>query len=518
MKPTLLIVDDLEDNLLALDALLRRDDATVLKARSGRKALELLLVHEVALALVDVQMPEMDGFELAELMRGAERTRTIPLIFVTAGTHDQHRIFRGYEAGAVDFLYKPLDAHVLRSKVGVFLQLSMQRQQLNRQVEELKRAEQELREADRRKDEFMAMLSHELRNPLMPIRNSLYVLKRLLPADDPRMRRVQEVMERQTDHLSRLVDELLDMTRISRGKVQLHLEPADLCECVRRTVDDYRAVYAANGVGLHITMEAAPVWIRADVTRLAQLVGNLLGNAVKFTPRGGQVTLSVGRDGGHAVVGVTDTGVGIAPAMLSRIFEPFSQADRTLDRSRGGLGLGLALVKGVVELHGGTVTAHSEGVGLGARFTVRFPLDGTRVDGVAVPKVEQPREGQRHKILVIEDNKDSADSLRTALELMGHKAEIARDGMEGLARAEAFLPDVVLCDIGLPGVDGYEVARRLRQHPRLRLNALVAVTGYALPDDLQRAEEAGFTHHLAKPPSLDALDRLLSGVKSATAW
>ncbi|BDG05488.1 hybrid sensor histidine kinase/response regulator [Anaeromyxobacter oryzae] len=371
--PRILLVDDLEENLVALEALLAGEGAVLLRARSGREALELLLVQEVALALVDVQMPEMDGIELAELMRGAERTREVPIIFVTAGLHDQSRIFRGYETGAVDFLHKPLDARVLRSKVQVFLQLHRQKLLLAEQLRDLRKAEGELREAARRKDEFLGLLSHELRNPLAPIRNGLYILQRA-PAGSEQARRAQQVMERQVTHLSRLVNDLLDVTRITSGKVQLHRERLDLAESVRRTSDDHRASFAEAGIAFTAQAPREPVWVEADPTRLAQAVGNLLVNALKFTERGGHVALALERDGVAAVIRVTDDGVGISPELQARIFQPFTQADRTLDRSKGGLGLGLSLVKGMVELHGGTVAVESGGPGRGTTFTVRLPL------------------------------------------------------------------------------------------------------------------------------------------------
>ncbi|MGC4118668.1 MAG: ATP-binding protein [Myxococcales bacterium] len=260
---------------------------------------------------------------------------------------------------------------------------------------------------------------------------------------------------------------------------------------------------------------AEELFVFADRTRIFQAVGNLLANAGKFTPAGGRVLLSLERAGGRAVLRVRDTGVGINEEMLARIFLPFAQADRTLDRSRGGLGLGLSLVKGMVELHGGTVAAKSEGPGKGAEFAIELPLHGEGGAASALePRVEAlaGRQGKpRRRVLIVEDNRDAAESLREAVELMGHEVAVAHDGAEGLAAARAFSPDVVLCDVGLPGMSGYEVARRLRADRRLRrLPLLVAVTGYALPEDQQRAAEAGFMHHLAKPPSLDALERLLN--------
>lgn len=502
--PQILLVDDLPGNLVALKAVLQEQPATVLEARSGREALEILLVEEIALAIVDVQMPEMDGFELAELMRGTERTREVPIIFVTAGLHDQARVFRGYESGGVDFLHKPLDARVLRSKVGVFLQLARQRQLLAEQVRELERVDAELREADRRKDEFLGVLSHELRNPLAPIRNSIFILRRGDPAS-PEGQRAYRIIERQVDHLARIVDDLLDITRITTNKVQLRQEDLDLAETVRRITEDHRAGFVAAGIDLDVRLPAAPVWAYADPTRVAQAIGNLLSNAGKFTPAGGHVVVELTTVGPMAVLRVVDDGAGLAPELCDSVFERFRQADQTLDRSQGGLGLGLALVKGMIELHGGSVSAHSDGPGLGATFTIRLPLgrSGNAAAG-RDRRAARPRSVQR--IVLIEDNADSAASLQQVLELMGHEVHVARDGVAGIALVEASPPTVVLCDIGLPGMDGFEIARRLRAlHPAL---PLIALSGYAMPEDRRRAREAGFSHHLPKPLALEELQRL----------
>jgi signal transduction histidine kinase len=503
--PRILLVDDVPENLVALEAVLRRDDVVLLSARSGREALELLLVEPVVLAIVDVQMPDMDGFDLAELMRGAERTRQIPIIFVTAGPHDSRWVFRGYESGGVDFLHKPLDDRVLRSKVDVFLQLDRQARLLADQVQELRQAERQLRDADRRKDEFLGLLSHELRNPLGPIRNGLFVLGKADPGSD-QAKRARSVIERQVTHLTRIVDDLLDVTRISSGKVQLRLEPVELGEAVRRSAEDYRTSFLRAGLELVVTTSPEPVWSNADPTRVAQALGNLLANALKFTPSGGRVSVRLEPDGGDAVLVVQDTGMGIAPEIVDRVFEPFTQADRTLDRSRGGLGLGLTLVKGLMEAHGGSVTASSPGPGGGTTFAIRLP----RSDAPA-PKPSEPERngnGGARRVLLVEDNDDAAESLRDAIMLLGHEVHVGRTGLEGIALARAIKPDVVLCDIGLPGADGYEVARTLR---RLVPHALlIAMTGYGMPDDKQRAKEAGFAQHVTKPPRIADLERLLT--------
>jgi two-component system CheB/CheR fusion protein len=373
----------------------------------------------------------------------------------------------------------------------------------------LLQANEQLREADRHKNEFLSMLSHELRNPLAPIRNSLHVLGLAAPGSEA-ARRAQTIIERQTAHMTRVVDDLLDITRISRGKIQVQRRVLDFREVIRRTTEDQRSLFAESGVELNVALPGEILSVDGDGTRLAQAVGNLLHNAVKFTNRGGQVWVSLDREGDAAVLRVRDTGVGIGQDMLARLFEPFTQADNTLDRSRGGLGLGLALVKGLVALHGGEVGAHSDGLGTGTEFIVRLPLAAAICVETPAPRGVAAR--QRRRVLVIEDNLDAASSLCEVLELGEHEVAVAYNGPDGLARAREFRPDVILCDIGLPGMDGYAVARALRANASLKAVYLVALSGYALPEDLQRAEEAGFDQHLAKPPSLEKLEELLGSL------
>jgi len=383
---------------------------------------------------------------------------------------------------------------------------------INLDISRLKRAEDSrresearLREADRRKNDFLAMLSHELRNPLMPIRNSLYILDRVAPGGEE-ARRARIVIDRQVRHLSRLVDDLLDVVRITSGKINVQPERLDLGDVVRRAAEDHCAIFAGNGVELEVAIAASEFRLLADPARLAQVIGNLLQNAAKFTPRGGRVTLTLERDGGLAVLRVRDTGVGIAPEMLGRVFEPFTQADISLDRSRGGLGLGLALVKTLVTLHGGTVEGASGGLGCGATFTVRLPLEAMAAAKEAPGSVAPHA---RRRVLVIDDNADAADSMCELLELSGHEVAVAYGGPEGIERARDFKPEIVLSDIGLLGMDGFAVARALRRDEASRKVFLAALSGYALPEDIRKATEAGFDRHLAKPASVEALAAVL---------
>ncbi len=373
-------------------------------------------------------------------------------------------------------------------------------------ISERKRAEEALREADRRKDEFLAILSHELRNPLAPIRNSVYLLSRV-DAGSPQAARARQVIERQSIHLTRLVDDLLDVTRISRGKIELRPVRLDLREIVRKTADDVRSMFDQRSVELKVEHSAGPLWVNADPTRISQVIGNLLHNAMKFTPPNGEVVVTSRAAGDRAEVVVHDSGIGIDPAELEHMFEPFAQADRTLARSQGGLGLGLALVLGLVRQHGGDVTARSEGAGRGAEFRVTLPLAAADAATEAGEDAERARTPLR--ILLVEDNVDAAQSLAEILNLKGHDVSVARDGRTGIAVARELRPHVVLCDVGLPDISGYEVARTLRSDPGLNGTRLVAISGYAHPEDHDRGRRAGFDAHLAKPASLETLDELL---------
>jgi PAS domain S-box-containing protein len=382
---------------------------------------------------------------------------------------------------------------------------------LRNEMAERRRAEDALREADHQKNQFLAVLSHELRNPLAPIRNGLYILERA-PHESEQARRARAVIDRQVGHMTRLVDDLLDISRIAHGKVQLQRKPLDLDELAQRTVEDLRSIFDDSDVKLDVQGAGGKVWVNGDVTRLAQAIGNLLTNAAKFTPRRGTATVSLRAEQGEAILSVTNTGSGIAPEVLPHLFEPFAQADTSLDRSKGGLGLGLALVKGLVEMHGGSVRAASDGRA-GATFTIRLPL---HVESAASKApLAAGADGLRRRVLVIEDNVDAAETLRDALELGGHVVEVAYDGAKGIEKARAFEPDVVLCDIGLPGMDGYDVARTMRADAKLGGVGLIALSGYAQPDDVSKAKEAGFDAHLAKPPTIESVESNVAKVATA---
>jgi signal transduction histidine kinase/CheY-like chemotaxis protein len=370
-------------------------------------------------------------------------------------------------------------------------------------ITERKRAAEATKEASRRKDEFLAMLGHELRNPLAPIRNASYVLRQA--HSDPRSARATEVIDRQVGHLARIVDDLLQVSRIARGALPLQCETIDWRDTVRETSEDHRAGFEGRRLGLSVELPDDPVWVNGDRTRLAQVVGTLLENAQKFTDRGGRVAIRVVADARArlSILTITDTGIGMTPDVLARLFQPFEQGPQGSARTRGGIGMGLALVKGLVVLHGGEIHASSEGPGRGAQFRVRLPLVEAPTRRPSPPRATTT--GGLH-VLVIEDNHDTADSLRELLEMSGLSVQVAYDGASGVAAARAQQPQVVLCDIGLPGaMDGYEVARVMRADPGLGAVRLVALTGYGEQEDRRRARQAGFDVHVTKPADPQAL-------------
>ena len=384
-------------------------------------------------------------------------------------------------------------------------------------IDERKRTEEALHQASREKDNFLAMLAHELRNPLSPLRSAVHVLRRR-DSTDPHMQRVHEMIERQVGHMTRLLDDLLDVSRVARGKISLRTEVVDLAQLVRVTGEDYRAPLETAGLTFSITISDGPMWVLGDPTRLSQALGNLLHNAGKFTNPGDQilVTLTTAADGRTAVLRVRDTGIGIAPQSLNGIFETFSQADLKTERGHGGLGLGLALVKGLVELHDGTVTASSPGPGKGSAFTIQLPLQPAPAQlpplGTTAPAKPTPR-----RVLVIDDNRDVGESLRYLLESDGHDVTVTYTGPAGVEAARRLRPEVVLCDIGLPGnMDGFQVAHVMRDDPILRCTYLIALTGYVHDEGQRRARIAGFDTYLIKPVDPIVLDRVLASLSTAS--
>jgi signal transduction histidine kinase/DNA-binding response OmpR family regulator len=699
-RANILIVDDLPEKVLVLESILEDLGQNLIVARSGPEALREVLAREFAVILLDVNMPDMDGFETATLIRQRRRSAHTPIIFITAFADEIHAA-RGYSLGAVDYILSPVVPEMLRTKVKVFVDLHLMAQQIRRQADErvalareqaaraaaeennrraaflaeaskvlassldveatvrgllhltvpaladysaltlassdgragrtawarmepdgaiphlgsvdspdllapelnrvlaatlsagerhgpvlippsngsepeatTPRSERiaagpanllsllalpllargralgvlllgqgpsgrtftevdevlaeelagraaialdnaglyrDVQEADRRKNEFLSMLAHELRNPLAPIRNATQILRLRLP-DEPDLLAVRDIIDRQVEHLVRLVDDLLDISRITRGKIRLLLEPVDIASIVARALETSRPVIDERHHGLTVSLPQEPLRVHADLVRLAQVLSNLLNNAAKYTEDGGTITLTVREEDGEAVVRVRDTGMGIPAETLPHVFDLFVQAERSLDRSQGGLGVGLTLVRGLVEMHGGRVEAASDGPGRGSEFTVRLPaLDMARIARPSANGNSQfPVGGARRRVLLVDDNADGAESLAMLLRISGHEVHVSHDGPAALAVTESFRPDVVFLDIGLPGMDGYEVARRLRELPGINKLILVALTGYGREEDQRRAHEAGFDYHLVKPADPSALEALFA--------
>jgi signal transduction histidine kinase len=379
--------------------------------------------------------------------------------------------------------------------------------------EQLEQKVRELAEVDRRKDEFLAMLAHELRNPLAPILNAVHVMR--LQGNDQALREaMRDVVERQVRYMSRLVDDLLDVSRITRGKIQLRMEPVNLVSIIHRAVETTRPTFEARTHRLETALPTTPIRLLGDPIRLEQVLVNLLNNAAKYTEPGGEVALSAAIDGAETCVTVRDNGIGIAPSFLPRVFDLFTQADNSPARSYGGLGIGLTLVQSLVQIHGGTIEAHSDGLGLGSTFRLRLPLAMSAVPLPAPkrePQASESAPGPRRsrRVLIVDDNVPSADSLALIIKLWGHDARVANTGTEALETAAAYRPEITLLDIGLPGMDGYEVARHIRESTELSSIMLIAMTGYGRDEDRKRAREAGFDHHLVKPIDLDLLEQML---------
>ena len=570
-KVSILLVDDQPARLMSYEVILGALGQNLVRAASGAEALERLMKEEFAVVLLDVSMPEMDGFETAALIHEHPRFERTPIVFVTGYQITDFDRLRGYELGAVDYVFVPVVPEILRSKVSVFVELHQQRrelQALNRRLEaanaelaianstleaektrelqalnrtleqanaelahanatleaeviERSRLEEAMRATDRRKDEFLMMLAHELRNPLAPIVSALEIM-RMKTLDDPQLVWCREVMERQTQHLTRLVEDLLDVSRITQGQIPLQKSPVEIATVIDRALEVVRPLIDASRHRLTVERPGHPIRVEGDATRLAQAIGNLLSNAAKYTEDGGQIRVLVEESktqGGppEVIIRVRDTGVGIAPEMLPRVFELFTQGQHTLDRAQGGLGIGLTLVKRLIEVHGGSVTAHSDGPGKGSEFVIRLPMF------VARPAEARPAPGAAgspasptaQRVLVVDDNVDAARSLALLLEASGNVVEIAYDGNEAVSAAIGFHPDVVLLDIGMPNLDGFGAARWIRAQPWARNVLLVAVTGWPQEDVRAGMRESGFDAHMVKPVEFAALTALFAKLPSA---
>jgi two-component system, sensor histidine kinase len=407
-------------------------------------------------------------------------------------------------------LDRPTSVRVMVSAVRTALRGRRWQYQIRDQIESLLRADHALRQADQRKDEFLATLAHELRNPLAPIRTGLQLLN-WPPPEEAQFRAVTEMMERQMKQLLRLVDDLLEVSRISTGKLVLQKERLDLRHVVEMALEACQPLIARGGHRLQVDLpDDGPLLVDGDPARLAQALSNLLNNAAKYTPDGGDIALTLARDGGQAVLTVRDSGVGLPPEMIARVFDMFAQVNRSLDRAQGGLGIGLALVRSLVLLHGGRVSAASAGPGRGSSFTIELPLLAEAAAPPPPPAAAPAAAPRAARVLVVDDNDDAATSLAMLLSLSGHEVEVENSGQAALAKAASFLPQAVFCDLGMPGMGGHEFATRLRQDPRFATTLLVALTGWGSEEDRKRSRAAGFDEHLTKPASVDAMEALLA--------
>ncbi len=571
-KVSILLVDDQPSRLLTYESVLTGFGWNLVSARSGLEALDKLMRQEFAVVLLDVSMPDMDGFEAARLIHEHPRFEKTPIIFVTGVHVSELDRLTGYKVGAVDYVSIPVVPEILRSKVAVLVELYSKRRELrelnrtlalanerlaaanttlqaektreletlnrilqranteleqaNRtlqsEVAERARVELALKAADRHKDEFLAMLAHELRNPLAPILNAVQLIRKK-PFVDPQLSWSRDVIERQLSHLTRLVDDLLDVSRITRGKINLSREVVGVSDLVARAVETVQPLIVERGHQLILDVSDGSMRVFGDPLRLTQALGNVLSNAAKYTENDGRITLTARQVDGVVEIRVRDTGIGIPPDLQPRIFDMFIQLNHRTGRPQSGLGIGLALVRKLLEMHGGTVTAFSEGNGLGSEFLITLPVISSETargesapNGHATSASESNAsagdEGMpqiRRRILVADDNLDALESLATLLELGGHEVFSAANGALALESAERNLPEVALLDIGMPKLDGYEVARRIRAQPWGRRITLVALTGWGQESDRRRSGEAGFDSHLVKPLDLDKLTELL---------
>jgi signal transduction histidine kinase len=541
MMVNILIVDDEPKNLQVLETVLDDPGYRLVRATSGEEALLALMAEEFAVLVLDVRMPGMNGFEVAQLVKERKKTSRIPIIFLTAYYNEDQHILEGYGSGAVDYLHKPVNPSVLRSKVSVFAELhrrgraleaanrlllgevaerrraetrlSELNESLDRRVmertRELETSESRLLDAHRRKDEFLATLAHELRNPLAPVRNAVELLKRGA-TDVKRVGWASELIDRQVRSLSRLIDDLMDVSRINQGRIELRREVIALNDVLADALESIRPLAQESGHELAVLLPDRKLLVDADRTRLAQAFTNLLNNAVKYTDTGGRIELAVLVEKEHAVVTVRDSGIGIPPERLDDVFEMFSQVESALSRSRGGLGIGLSLTQRLVQMHGGSIKAHSEGVGRGSRFQVQLPLSSAELTVPRAPEVPSvPAAEGALRILVADDNVDAAETLAALLTEMGHEVREVHDGEAAVQAVAAFDPQLLLLDIGMPKLTGYEACVCIRQQPGGDRRVMAAVTGWGQPQDVQRSREAGFDQHLVKPVDLESLIPLI---------
>ncbi|WP_386070815.1 response regulator [Tahibacter sp. UC22_41] len=562
-KVNILLVDDKPERLLSYEAVLAQLGETLVKAHSGEEALRRLMETEFAVILLDVSMPGMDGFETAELIHQHPRFENTPIIFVT-GVHigDLDRL-QGYRLGAIDYVQVPLVPDILRSKVAVLVELYRRRRalagenanltrvnlelqteraqefeslsrtlalanaelalanaQLEAEVAERRRAEAQLqqlagklRQADRRKDEFLATLAHELRNPLAPIRSAVSLLQS--ECSDAAAQLSLDVIDRQLRQLVRMVDDLLDVSRITHGRIELRREPTELGPLLSTAIETTLPHIQAMRHVLSVDLPPTALHVDGDPQRLTQVFGNLLNNASKYTLPGGRIGLSACIDGSEVLVRISDSGVGIPPERVDDVFDLFVQVDTSLERAQGGLGIGLTLVRRLVQMHGGSVRALSDGLGHGSCFEIRLPLSAAMTSAspipgttaaTEIPVAPTPPAGRR--ILIVDDNRDAANMLAQLLGMSGHEVRAVYDPELALQTLVEFAPDLAFLDVGMPKLNGLELASMIRADPHGAHVVLVALTGWGQEDDRRRSRAAGFDHHLVKPADPVEIERI----------
>ncbi|WP_322094390.1 response regulator [Paraburkholderia bannensis] len=507
MTPTtatlILNVDDNEGARYVKSRVLRHAGFAVIEAATGQGALDAVSEQSPALVLLDVKLPDISGIEVCRLIKQNPQTNSTLVLQTSAAAVQARDKVRALDGGADSYLTEPVDPAELVANVRALLRLYA--------------AEKALRDADRRKDHFLATLAHELRNPLAPIRNAIELLDPRHGASDAGRADARLIASRQVEHLGRLVDDLLDVSRISHGKIALQMTTLDLRQIVELAVETSRPALDAKQQQLSVTLTPGPCHVVGDAIRVAQIISNLLSNSAKYTAIGGAVTLRLEAGSDEVAISVRDNGIGIAPDELPYVFELFMQSRDAVKRADGGLGIGLALVQELAELHGGSVSAYSEGLGKGSEFVVRLPVvRAPQTDNASTENNNMDNEttSRKRRVLIADDNVDSATSLLMLLELEGHDVRVAHDGPSALAIAESFLPHVAILDIGLPGMDGHALAKAMRALPATARTQLIALTGYGQERDRQATTEAGFDRHLVKPAPFDEILREIEGTQA----
>jgi signal transduction histidine kinase len=512
---TILLVDDELRNLDALEVILTAPGYRLIRARSGDEALGALLKNDVAAIVLDIRMPDVSGVELAQIIKGRKKFREIPILFLTAHLLEEREIVAAYGAGAVDYLSKPVNPTILRHKIAVFAELFRKTRALAELNETLEARVQErtaaLDLAARQKDEFLATLAHELRNPLAPLRMGLDLLVRGKMEDSGR---TLAIMNKQLNHMVRLIDDLLDVARISGGKLELKKQRVQLAAIVQTALDTCGPFFERRTQVVRTEADSS-ILADGDPIRLAQIVGNLLHNASKFTPNAGEIVIELTFQDGRASIRVADTGVGIAHDRLGHVFDMFARVERVQNSSNDGLGIGLALSRKLAQMHDGDLTVASAGLGKGSVFTLSLPayIGNPQHESESVRPLPPSNGKPGTKVLIIEDNADAAEILALSLRERGYVVWLEHAGAEGLALVQAIKPRIVLCDVGLPDIDGVEVCRRVRELQADYRPLMIALTGWGMQEDRRRTEAAGFDHHLVKPVSPRDLFEILDSIE-----